>query len=656
MARALKRYSNEENKEYFKKHEIDEKDSLLVHNKKGKQIVFNLLDRFDDPVEIYKSYEDELKTHEIDNKAEFMCHYYSYLDSKDKVIDNADLAINFAKSGTEIADRLKLLEVPFVYNVAIELNRIIDKKLKMFETTVNLVIWSIITLLVSTGYGYSIESLNSTYSVFETLILFGAMYMLAYWTMKTGDGIIAKTVHKLAKPCRKILLGFSSIQEDTDDLFEYIKEYERWNYRHRFFTDKFYSGTVQNAKDLIMNSNSDLSNDVTCAKLSDLNPAIQGEEYIWETFKTFKFAEVFVGSSWRFRYLSSIKIDESIKTVDDAVRVRNSIKDEYSGVAMLDAELNRGYSAVFKAICFNKNFYIQCADIDSTSIWTFMYGCIGAILHLIIDLNNHPESAANLFAMASMLGFIMIHENHLKALKSVRPLSNDQNVHSDITKYIKYSDIADAAEFKFTDKNIEEPIESKSNLLVEAKSSTKFGKNNVKAGHKQSKKNVKQAKLSADNIEAIKNPENKIYFDGNYISTNERITRCLNIEILKVKGNKYQENKNDEFRVRLANIKSKLNSLANILEHEDSYLPHDVELCKKFYRIYLPGIANSFDNIKQLNEDNIKEEYLKKLLVTIEDILDGILDAIDESVKLNIDVELDTLEKLKELHGIVSSL
>lgn len=655
MARALKRYNKEENKEYFKKHEIDEKDSLIVHKKKGKQIVFNLLNRFDDPIEIYKSYENELKTHGIGNKAEFMCHYYSYLDSKDKIIDNADLAINFANNGTDIADRLKLLEVPFVYKVAIELNRIIDKRVRIFEKMINLVVWSIITFLLSAGYGYSIECLNSIYSVFETLILFGAMYMLDYWTMSIDDGIIAKAVHKLAKPYRKLLLRISFVQKDTDDLFKYIKEYERWDYRYRFFTDKFYSGTVQNAKDLIMNSDPNLSNDVICAKLSDLNPAIQGEEYVWETFKTFKFAEMFVGSNWRFKYLSSIKIDESIKTVEDAIRVRTSIKDGYSGVTVLDAVLDKGYSAVFRALCLNKNFYIQCADVDSTAIWTFMYGCIGAILHLVIDLNNHPESATSIFAIASIIGFIMVYENHLKALKSVRPLSDDRSVHPDMAKYIKYCDIADAAELKFTGKLPEETVENESNLLVEAKSSTKSVKDTMNVDDRQTKISVEQAKLSDENLETIKNPENKIYFDGNYVSTNDRITSCLNIEILKVKGNKYQGNKSDEFRVMLTNIRSKLNNLANILAHEDSYFPHDIDLCKKFYRIYLPGIANSFDSIKQLNEDNLKEEYLKKLLIAVNDILDGILDAIDESVKLNIDVELDTLEKLKELHGLVSN-
>ena len=46
---------------------------------------------------------------------------------------------------------------------------------------------------------------------------------------------------------------------------------------------------------------------------------------------------------------------------------------------------------------------------------------------------------------------------------------------------------------------------------------------------------------------------------------------------------------------------------------------------------------------------------MQKLLDTVDDILTGILDAVDESIKLNVDVELDTLERLKEIHGLVSN-
>ena len=154
----------------------------------------------------------------------------------------------------------------------------------------------------------------------------------------------------------------------------------------------------------------------------------------------------------------------------------------------------------------------------------------------------------------------------------------------------------------------------------------------------------------------IKNPKNEIYFDGDYASTNGRIVSCFSNKLTEIRGKKFKENKADKFKIRLMNIRSKLNNLNEILKNSDEYFSSDVEICKKFYRLYLPGISNSFESLKKLNETELQLEYMQKLLDTVDDILTGILDAVDESVKLNVDVELDTLERLKEIHGLVSNV
>ena len=250
-------------------------------------------------------------------------------------------------------------------------------------------------------------------------------------------------------------------------------------------------------------------------------------------------------------------------------------------------------------------------------------------------------------------------DGYSKLLKRVRPLDKEEYVYHNVVDYIERADEIDSAALKVYGII---PEKTKAKAIKIGKSAKDFVKldvtikpcDNEKTG-KTFEHKEETVTLSKENIEMIKNPKNEIYFDGDYTSTNDRIVSCFSNKLTEIRGKKFKENKADKFKIRLMNIRSKLNNLNEILKNPDGYFSSDVDICKKFYRLYLPGISNSFESLKKLNETELQLEYMQKLLDTVDDILTGILDAVDESVKLNVDVELDTLERLKEIHGLVSN-
>lgn len=657
MAKSLKRYTKDESRKYFQDLGIDIRDSVLVKPFRPGKEILKLLSKADTPEKIYDSYESALKYYGITNKAEFMCNYYSYIAATDNSVDNTEMAINFAKNGTELADSFNYLKVPFVYKVAIEVNRRVSKKVDFIEKVIRAITWAIIYVFLILTYQYLVSTGICEATVVEASFAMAAVATAVYATVHPKWGILNKPIKCASKLFRKVLLTKPIIRKDFNEVYDYVQAYEAWDSKFNFFADRFYKNSVKEAKELLMSHESDLTDDELCSRLKDFNPNIQGKDFEWELFKTFKFAETFVGTDWKFRYLSFVEPDEdlldSTYTLEEA---RNNLKEDYAKLYNIDSESKVNYPAVFKSVLLNIKYKLSENDKESVIEHIASAGIVYFIIAGLLGFGETAEGIMSLLSIMSATIYFSAMDGYSKLLKSVRPLDKDEYVYHNVVDYIERADEIDSAALKVYGVI---PEKTKAKAIKLGKSAKDFVKLDVTIKPYDNEKTFEHKKetvtLSKENIEMIKNPKNEIYFDGDYASTNDRIVSCFSNKLTEIRGKKFKENKADKFKIRLMNIRSKLNNLNEILKNPDGYLSSDVDICKKFYRLYLPGISNSFESLKKLNETELQLEYMQKLLDTVDDILTGILDAVDESVKLNVDVELDTLERLKEIHGLVSN-
>lgn len=663
MAKSLKRYTKAESRDYFRDFDIDIRDSVLVKPLRPGKEILKLLSKADTPEKIYDSYESALKYYGITNKAEFMCHYYSYIAATDDSVDNAEMAINFAKNGTELADSFKYLKVPFVYKVAIEVNRRVSKKVDFIEKVMRAITWAIIYVFLILTYQYLVSTGICEATVVEASFAMAAVAAVVYITVHPKWGILNKPIKWASKLFRKILLTKPIIRKDFNEVYDYVQAYEVWDSKFNFFTDRFYKNSVKEAKELLMSHESDLADDELRSRLKDFNPNIQGKDFEWEIFKTFKFAETFVGTDWKSRYLSFVETDEDLLDSTYALEeARNNLKEDFAKLYNIDSESKVNYPAVFKSVLLNTKYKLSENDKESVIEHIASAGIVYFIIAGLLGFGETAEGVMSLLSIMSATIYFSAMDGYSKFLKSVRPLDKDEYVYHGVVDYIEQADEIDSAALKVYGII---PEKTKAKAIKVGKSAKDFVKLDVTIKPCDNDKTEKTGKtferkeetvtLSKENIEMIKNPKNEIYFDGDYASTNDRIVSCFSNKLTEIRGKKFKETKTDKFKIRLMNIRSKLNNLNEILKNPDDYFSSDVDICKKFYRLYLPGISNSFESLKKLNETKLQLEYMQKLLDTVDDILTGILDAVDESVKLNVDVELDTLERLKEIHGLVSN-
>ena len=661
MAKSLKRYTKDESRKYFQDLDIDIRDSVLVRPFRPGKEILKLLSKADTPEKIYDSYESALKYYGITNKAEFMCNYYSYIAATDNSVDNTEMAINFAKNGTELADSFNYLKVPFVYKVAIEVNRRVSKKVDFIEKVIRAITWAIIYVFLILTYQYLVSTGICEATVVEASFAMAAVAAVVYVTVHPKWGILNKPIKWASKLFRKVLLTKPIIRKDFNEVYDYVQAYEAWDSKFNFFTDRFYKNSVKEAKELLMSHESDLTDDELCSRLKDFNPNIQGKDFEWELFKTFKFAETFVGTDWKFRYLSFVETDkdllDSTYTLEEA---RNNLKEDFAKLYNIDSESKVNYPAVFKSVLLNTKYKLSEKDKESVIEHIASAGIGFFVIAGLLGFGETAEGVMSLLSIMSATIYFSAMDGYSKLLKNVRPLDKDEYVYHDVVDYIERADEIDSAALKVYGII---PEKTKAKSIKIGKSAKDFVKLDVTIKPCDNEKTEKTFEhkdetvtLSKENIEMIKNPKNEIYFDGDYASTNGRIVSCFSNKLTEIRGKKFKENKADKFKIRLMNIRSKLNNLNEILKNSDEYFSSDVEICKKFYRLYLPGISNSFESLKKLNETELQLEYMQKLLDTVDDILTGILDAVDESVKLNVDVELDTLERLKEIHGLVSNV
>ena len=660
MAKSLKRYTKDESRKYFQDLDIDIRDSVLVRPFRPGKEILKLLSKADTPEKIYDSYESALKYYGITNKAEFMCNYYSYIAATDNSVDNTEMAINFAKNGIELADSFNYLKVPFVYKVAIEVNRRVNKKVDFIEQVIRIVAWAIINGFLISTYQYLVSTGICEATVVEASFVMAALAAVVYITLHPKWGIFNKPIKWASKLFRKVLLTKPIIRKDFNEVYDYVQAYEVWDSKFNFFTDRFYKNSVKEAKELLMSHESDLTDIELRSRLKDFNPNIQGKDFEWEIFKTFKFAETFVGTDWKSRYLSSVETDEdllnSTYTLEEA---RNNLKEDFAKLYNIDSESKVNYPAVFKSVLLNIKYKLSENDKESVIEHIASAGIVFFIIAGLLGFGETAEGIVSLLSIMSATIYFSAMDGYSKLLKSVRPLDKDEYVYHDVVDYIERADEIDSAALKVYGII---PEKTKAKTIKIGKSAKDFVKLDVTIKPCDNEKTEKTFEhkeetvtLSKENIEMIKNPKNEIYFDGEYASTNDRIVSCFSNKLTEIRGKQFKENKADKFKIRLMNIRSKLNNLNEILKNPDDYFSSDVDICKKFYRLYLPGISNSFESLKKLNETELQLEYMQKLLDTVDDILAGILDAVDESVKLNVDVELDTLERLKEIHGLVSN-
>ena len=660
MAKSLKRYTKDESRKYFQDLDIDIRDSVLVKPFRPGKEILKLLSKADTPEKIYDSYESALKYYGITNKAEFMCNYYSYIAATDNSVDNTEMAINFAKNGTELADSFKYLKVPFVYKVAIEVNRRISKKVDFIENIIRAITWAIIYVFLILTYQYLVSTGICEATVVEASFAMAAVAAVVYVTVHPKCGILNKPIKWASKLFRKVLLTKPIIRKDFNEVYDYVQAYEAWDSKFNFFTDRFYKNSIKEAKELLMSHESDLTDDELCSRLKDFNPNIQGKDFEWELFKTFKFAETFVGTDWKSRYLSFVETDEdllnSTYTLEEA---RNNLKEDFAKLYSIDSESKVNYPAVFKSVLLNIKYKLSENDKESVIEHIASAGIVYFIIAGLLGFGETTEGVMSLLSIMSATIYFSAMDGYSKLLKSVRPLDKEEYVYHNVVDYIERADEIDSAALKVYGII---PEKTKAKAIKIGKNAKDFVKLDVTIkpwDNEKTEKTFENKKetvtLSKENIEMIKNPKNEIYFDGDYASTNDRIVSCFSNKLTKIRGKQFKETKTDKFKVRLMNIRSKLNNLNEILKNPDGYFSSDVDICKKFYRLYLPGISNSFESLKKLNETELQLEYMQKLLDTVDDILTGILDAVDESVKLNVDVELDTLERLKEIHGLVSN-
>lgn len=660
MAKSLKRYTKDESIKYFQDLDIDIRDSVLVKPFSSGKEILKLLSKADTPEKIYDSYESALKYYGITNKAEFMCNYYSYIAATDKSVDNTEMAINFAKNGTELADSFNYLKVPFVYKVAIEVNRRVNKKVNLIEQVMRILDWAIIDGFLISTYQYLVSIGICEATVVEASFAMAALAVVTYITLHPKWGILNRPIKWASKLFRKVLLTKPLIRKDFNEVYDYVQAYEAWDSKFNFFTDRFYKNSVKEAKELLMSHESDLTDDELCSRLKDFNPNIQGKDFEWEIFKTFKFAETFVGTDWKSRYLSFVETDkdllDSTYTLEEA---RNNLKEDFEKLYSIDSESKVSYPAVFKSVLLNTKYKLSEKDKGSVIEHIASVGIGFFVIAGLLGFGETAEGVMSLFPIMSATIYFSAMDGYSKLLKSVRPLDKDEYVYHNVVDYIERADEIDSAALKVYGII---PEKTKAKAIKIGKSAKDFVKLDVTikpCDNEKTEKTFEHKKetvtLSKENIEMIKNPKNEIYFDGDYASTNDRIVSCFSNKLAEIRGKQFKENKADKFKIRLMNIRSKLNNLNEILKNPDGYFSSDVDICKKFYRLYLPGISNSFESLKKLNETELQLEYMQKLLDTVDDILTGILDAVDESVKLNVDVELDTLERLKEIHGLVSN-
>lgn len=663
MAKSLKRYTKDESRKYFQDLDIDIRDSVLIKPFRPGKEILKLLSKADTPEKIYDSYESALKYYGITNKAEFMCNYYSYIAATDNSVDNTEMAINFAKNGTELADSFNYLKVPFVYKVAIEVNRRVSKKVNFIEKVIRALTWAIIDGFLISTYQYLVSTGICEATVVEASFAMAAVAVVTYITVHPKWGILNKPIKWASNLFRKILLTKPFIRKDFNEVYDYVQAYEAWDSKFNFFTDRFYKNSVKEAKELLMSHESDLTDDELCSRLKDFNPNIQGKDFEWELFKTFKFAETFVGTDWKSRYLSFVETDEdlldSTYTLEEA---RNNLKEDFAKLYNIDSESKVNYPAVFKSVLLNIKYKLSENDKESVIEHIASVGIGFFIIAGLLGFGETAEGVMSLFPIMSATIYFSAMDGYSKLLKSVRPLDKDEYVYHDVVDYIERADEIDSAALKVYGII---PEKTKAKAIKIGKRAKDFVKLDVTIKPCDNEKTINTRKtsdnkeetvaLSKENIEMIKNPKNEIYFDDDYASTNDRIVSCFSNKLTEIRGKQFKETKTDKFKIRLMNIRSKLNNMNEILKNPDGYFSSDIDICKKFYRLYLPGISNSFESLKKLNETELQLEYMQKLLDTVDDILTGILDAVDESVKLNVDVELDTLERLKEIHGLVSN-
>lgn len=660
MAKSLKRYTKDESRKYFQDLDIDIRDSVLVRPFRPGKEILKLLSKADTPEKIYDSYESALKYYGITNKAEFMCNYYSYIAATDNSVDNTEMAINFAKNGTELADSFNYLKVPFVYKVAIEVNRRVSKKVDFIEKVIRILTWAIIGGFLISTYQYLVSTGICEATVVEASFAMTALAVVTYITLHPKWGILNKPIKWASKLFRKVLLAKPFIRKEFNEVYDYVQAYEAWDSKFNFFTDRFYKNSVKEAKELLMSHESDLTDDELCSRLKDFNPNIQGKDFEWELFKTFKFAETFVGTDWKYRYLSFVETDgdllDSTYTLEEA---RNNLKEDFAKLYNIDSESKVSYPAVFKSVLLNTKYKLSENDKESVIEHIASAGIVYFIIAGLLEFGETAEGIISLLSIMSATIYFSAMDGYSKLLKSVRPLDKDEYVYHNVLDYIERADEIDSAALKVYGII---PEKTKAKTIKIGKSAKDFVKLDVTIKPYDNEKTEKTFEhkeetvtLSKENVEMIKNPKNEIYFDGDYASTNDRIVSCFSNKLTEIRGKQFKEAKAYKFKIRLMNIRSKLNNLNEILKNPDGYFSSDVDICKKFYRLYLPGISNSFESLKKLNETELQLEYMQKLLDTVDDILTGILDAVDESVKLNVDVELDTLERLKEIHGLVSN-
>lgn len=658
MAKSLKRYTKDESRKYFQDLDIDIRDSVLVRPFRPGKEILKLLSKADTPEKIYDSYESALKYYGITNKAEFMCNYYSYIAATDNSVDNTEMAINFAKNGIELADSFNYLKVPFVYKVAIEVNRRVSKKVDFIEQVIRIVTWAIINGFLISTYQYLVSTGICEATVVEASFVMADLAAVVYITLHPKWGIFNKPIKWASKLFRKVLLTKPIIRKDFNEVYDCVQAYEAWDSKFNFFTDRFYKNSVKEAKELLMSHESDLTDDELCSRLKDFNPNIQGKDFEWELFKTFKFAETFVGTDWKSRYLSLVETDEDLlDSTYNLEEARNSLKEDFAKLYNIDSESKVNYPAVFKSVLLNIKYKLSENDKESVIEHIASAGIVFFIIAGILGFGETTEGVVSLLSIMSATIYFSAMDGYSKLLKSVRPLDKDEYVYHDVVDYIERADEIDSAALKVYGII---PEKTKAKSIKIGKSAKDFVKLDITIKPCDNEKTFENKEetvtLSKENIEMIKNPKNEIYFDGDYASTNDRIVSCFSNKLTEIRGKKFKENKAYKFKIRLMNIRSKLNNLNEILKNPDDYFSSDVDICKKFYRLYLPGISNSFESLKKLNETELQLEYMQKLLDTVDDILTGILDAVDESVKLNVDVELDTLERLKEIHGLVSNV
>ena len=661
MAKSLKRYTKDESRKYFQDLDIDIRDSVLVKPFRPGKEILKLLSKADTPEKIYDSYESALKYYGITNKAEFMCNYYSYIAATDTSVDNTEMAINFAKNGTELADSFNYLKVPFVYKVAIEVNRRVSKKVDFIEKVIRAITWAIIYVFLILTYQYLVSTGICEATVVEASFAMAAVAAVVYVTVHPKWGILNKPIKWASKLFRKVLLTKPFIRKDFNEVYDYVQAYEAWDSKFNFFTDRFYKNSVKEAKKLLLSHESDLTDSELCSRLKDFNPNIQGKDFEWELFKTFKFAETFVGTDWKYRYLSYVETDEdlldSTYTLEEA---RNNLKEDYAKLYNIDSESKVDYPAVFKSVLLNIKYKLSENDKESVIEHIASAGIVYFIIAGLLGFRETAEGIVSLLSIMSATIYFSAMDGYSKLLKSVRPLDKDEYVYHNVVDYIERADEIDSAALKVYGIIPEKTKAKAIKIGKNAKDFVKLGVTIKPYGNEKTEKTFENKEetvtLSKENIEMIKNPKNEIYFDGDYASTNDRIVSCFSTKLTEIRGKQFKETKADKFKIRLKNIRSKLNNMNEILKNPDGYFSSDVDICKKFYRLYLPGISNSFESLKKLNETELQLEYMQKLLDTVDDILTGILDAVDESVKLNVDVELDTLERLKEIHGLVSNV